>query len=372
MTTPSYLSADELHAALSIRDLSNPAHGPHAMQELLHQITQTLQQTWNCTTRILRNPPIVSVSDNYDHLRYESTDVTRDRRYTRYLSPTTMLRSHTSAEIPAALKSYLGCTEIDELLVIPGLVYRRDVVDATHVGEPHQVDLWRLRSTPDSTPQDLAEMIACLVEAVLPGASYKTTEAVHPYTIHGQQIDVLHDGQWLELAECGLIHPEVLELAGLDPRKYSGLALGLGMDRALMLRKSIPDIRYLRATGERSASQMLDLEPWKQVSLLPAARRDISVVLNASEDEETLGDMVRGALGEDADLLESVQLLSRTSYAELPPSAKQRLGLGTEQDNALIRLMIRPLERTLTATQANQLRNQIYVAVHDGPYAEMI
>ena len=372
MTTPSYLSANELHTAQSIRDLSNPAHGPHAMQELLHRVTQALQQTWNCTQRILRNPPIVSVSENYDQLRYESTDVTRARRYTRYVSPTTMLRSHTSAEIPAALKSYTGCTEVDELLVIPGLVYRRDVVDATHVGAPHQVNLWRLRSTPDSTPQDLEEMIASLVGAVLPGARYKTTPAVHPYTIHGQQIDVLHDGQWLELAECGLIHPQVLELAGLDPQHYSGLALGMGMDRALMLRKNIPDIRYLRATGERSAQQMLDLEPWKPVSLLPAARRDISVVIDASEDEETLGDVVRGALGEEADLLESVQLLSRTSYADLPPSAIERLGLGEKQDNALIRLMIRPLERTLTSNQANELRNRTYSAVHRGPYAELI
>lgn len=53
-------------------------------------------------------------------------------------------------------------------------------------------------------------------------------------------------GEWVELAECGLASPDVLAGAGLDPTLWSGLALGMGLDRALMLRKGIPNIRLLR------------------------------------------------------------------------------------------------------------------------------
>lgn len=108
MTTPVYLTPDELHSSLTLRDLSDPAQGPHAMQTLLHGVVESLQQAWNCTVRTLKNPPIVSVRNNYDLLNYQGNNVTRAQRYTRYLSPTTMLRSHTSAELPAALKHYAG------------------------------------------------------------------------------------------------------------------------------------------------------------------------------------------------------------------------------------------------------------------------
>ncbi|MFJ6416074.1 hypothetical protein [Paeniglutamicibacter sp. NPDC091659] len=372
MNASIYLTPDELHASLMVRDLSDPAQGAHAMQDLLQGVVDSLQQSWNCTTRTLRNPPIVSVRDNYDSLQYQGNDVTRARRYTRYLSPTTMLRSHTSAELPQALRYCKGRTGVDELLAVPGLVYRRDVVDRTHVGEPHQVDLWRIRSTPHTTAEELHGMIGTLVDAVLPGAEWKTTPAVHPYTVNGRQIDVLHEGEWLELAECGQIHPEVLRRAGLNPAQWSGLALGMGLDRALMLRKRIPDIRYLRATGERAAGQMLDLSPWRPVSQLPSAQRDISVVIDAGEDEETLGDAVRRALGSDSGVVESVELLSRTSSDQLPEPARQRLGIREGQDNALMRITIRPLERTLTSSHANELRNRIYRAVHQGPHQEII
>ncbi|MFI7581494.1 hypothetical protein [Kocuria kalidii] len=70
---------------------------------------------------------------------------------------------------------------------------------------------------------------------------------------------------------------------------------------------------------------MLDLEPWEHVSLLPDARRDISVVLDDSGDDELVGDRVRTALGQDAGLLESVEDLSLTRGEEPPPRHGQPL-----------------------------------------------
>jgi phenylalanyl-tRNA synthetase alpha chain len=369
-----YLTADAIHGALTLRDLSNPVSGPHAMQVLLTDVLTALTGRWSCSVNVVRTPPLVAVRDNYDRLGYHRRDVTRESRYTRYASPTTMLRSHTSADIPGTLDTYSdrhGAGDVDELIAIPGLVYRRDVVDRTHVGEPHQVDLWRLRSTPGTTEEELEEMIEILVDTVLPGAQWRTTPAQHPYTHHGRQVDVLYRGEWLELAECGLIHHDVLRGSGLDPRRWSGLALGMGLERALMLRKNIPDIRYLRSAEPRIAEQMNDLRPWRAVSLLPPISRDMSVVVDTDLPDELLGDRVRAALNERVHDIESITVVTRTGWADLPGKARERLGIQPHQTNALIRLTLRPLERTLTDAEANDLRNQVYLAVHEGPHQEL-
>lgn len=369
-----YLTADQIHHALSLRDLSDPRSGPHAMQILLESILEALTDGSTCSLNLVRTPPLVSVRDNYDRLGYDRQDVTRESRYSRYASPTTMLRSHTSADIPAVLDSYstaATATDTDELIAVPGLVYRRDVVDRTHVGEPHQVDLWRLRSGPGTTEEDLEEMIASLVDTVLPGAQWRTTSAEHPYTHHGRQVDVRYRHEWLELAECGLIHRDVLGRSGLEPDRWSGLALGMGLDRALMLRKNVPDIRYLRSTQPRAQEQMLDLRPWREVSLLPAISRDLSVVVGAELADELLGDRVRAALAERVDDVESIAVLARTPWQDLPERARDRLGIRPSQCNALVRLTLRPLDRTLTDAEANGLRNQVYLAIHEGPHQEL-
>lgn len=367
------ISAPDLLRALALRDLSDPSQGPHAMQPLLAAVVDALRRTWAIRSRTIRHSPVVAVTDNYDHLGYRRDNVTRDVRHTRYISPTTMLRSHTTADIPAVLRNpRYSAGEHDELIVVPGLAYRRDVIDRTHVGEPHQVDLWRLSSGPRLGPDALEQMITTVVEAVLPGARWRTEPRAHPYTTDGRQVDVLVDGDPLELAECGLIAPDVLARAGLDPDRWTGLALGMGLDRALMIRKQIPDIRYLRSPDPRMSHQLLDLEPWREVSMLPPVRRDLSVVLDVGTDDEQLGDRVRAALGPRVSDLESVAVMTRTPYEQLPPAARQRLGLTRDQVNALVRVTLRPLGRTLTDAEANQLRNRVYTAIHVGPRAELI
>ena len=369
---PAYLSPSELNDALTIRDLSNPDGGPHAMQTLLQGVIDAFGSKWGVPERIVRHSPLVSVADNYDRLGFNESDVTRDQKYSRYVSPTVMLRSHTSASIPSLLRALDPDESIDELWAIPGLVYRRDSIDRTHVGTPHQVDLWRVSSREHLGSGDLKEMTASLVQAVLPGAQWRAVPAVHPYTREGLQVDVLMDGEWLELAECGLMAPHLFSEAGLDPAMWSGLALGMGMDRALMLHKGIPDIRLLRSTDKRIEQQMLDLSRLKPVSQMPSIRRDISIVVPADVDAEVLGDRVRTALGEQAEDLESVELLALTSYGELPALARDRLRIRDGQANALIRLVLRPLARTMTDPQANQIRDIVYLALHEGPVKELI
>lgn len=375
------LTPAALAAALAVPDLTDPdladaASGPTAMQTLIRDVSRALAGAWSAEVRDVRGPRIVSVADNYEHLGYAAAALTRDSRYSRYLSAHQMLRSHTSAAIPAALRSLAGETSPAEnlLLVAPGLCYRRDSIDRLHTGAPHQLDLWRIRRTA-TVVDDLADMVALVAHTLLPGRSWRLIPAEHPYTVAGQQIDVRDDDTWVEVGECGLASPRVLAASGL-PLPWSGLAMGLGLDRVLMLRKGVPDIRLLRSTDPRVREQMLDLAPYRPVSSQPAITRDLSVALASShrppsgaEEEgwaEVVGDRIRDALGPQADLLESVAVLSETAYADLPAAARARLGIAPDQVNLLVRLRLRALDRTLTDADANEIRDRIYAALHEG------
>lgn len=86
-----------------------------------------------------------------------------------------MLRSHTSA--PG-----------DVVLSVPGVCYRRDVIDRHHVGEPHQMDVWRIRrGGPPLGEDDLGEMLGVVVAAVLPTHGWRTAPSEHPYTLAGRE-----------------------------------------------------------------------------------------------------------------------------------------------------------------------------------------
>jgi phenylalanyl-tRNA synthetase alpha chain len=364
------LSTTELSRALALRDLTDPSHGPHAMQVVLDELVAALARV--APVRVHRASPIVSIADNYDRLGYAADAIARDARYTRYACDVAVLRTQTSAMIPPLLRALARELDApdDVLLVCPGLVYRRDAIDRLHVGEPHQVDVWRVaRMAVDSsraalTARELDELIAIVVAAVLPDARWRTQPASHPYTIDGVQIDVEHDGAWIEIGECGVASPRLYAASGLGDR--GGLALGLGLDRIVMLRKRVPDIRLLRASDARIARQMLDLAPYRAVSAMPAVRRDLSIALAPPVDPERLGDDVRRALGDRAELVEQIEVLAVTPCAELPPAARARLGIADDQHNALVRVTLRAVDRTLTDDECNALRDDVYAAIHRG------
>jgi phenylalanyl-tRNA synthetase alpha chain len=360
---PTYLSPDRLARDLDLRDLTDPASGPHAVQLLVDMAARALTDAWGCAQRRSPGPRIVAIADNYDNLGFTFDAASRDSRYTRYIDKHRMLRSHASAMIPPALRA-LAVDPIDDvLLVCPGVVFRRDAIDRLHTGTPHQLDLWRICRHPLGN-DDLDDMTRLLIGALTPDMAYRTDARTHPYTLDGRQVDVKAGSEWVEVWECGLAHPEVLASAGLAG--WHGLALGLGLDRFLMLRKGIPDIRLLRLSDPRIATQMQDLQPYRPVSSMPAVTRDLSVAVDTDDDVEQLGDRVRDALGDKADAVEEVTLCSQTPYDQLPVSAIERMGISPGQKNLLVRVVLRHLERTLTDSDANELRDRIYAALHRG------
>jgi len=329
---------DELVHALNVRDLTDPAQGPHAMQLLIADLKAVLDHPEE-----VRHHPLVPVEHNYEHLGYPQDAITRDARYTRYVSETCMLRSHTTAMIPPALQRATP----DVTLLCPGLVYRRDTVDRLHTGTPHQLDIWRI----SNDPERLEDLIDLVVSTVLPGKRYRTIPATHPYTTNGRQIDVWHDGQWVEIGECGDAARHVLK------HHPHGLAMGLGLDRLLMLRKGIPDIRLLRNEDPRIRSQMEDLSRYRPISRHPAATRDISIMADGSADAETLGDQIRALVPED--VIEEIAILSETPTELLPEHVQVRTKALPGQKNVLIRVTMRAPERTLTDRETNEIRDRL-------------
>lgn len=360
---PTHLSPDQLARDLALRDLTDPSEGPHALQLLVDLAVDALTDAWGSRHRRCAGPRIVPITDNYDDLRFTPEAASRDERYTRYVDERRMLRSHASAMIPPALRALAADPGDDVLLVCPGVVYRRDAIDRLHTGTPHQLDLWRIARRPLGN-DDMDEMTRLLLRALVPGRASRTEARVHPYTLDGRQVDVDDEGEWVEVWECGLAHPEVLARAGLAG--WHGLALGMGLDRFLMLRKGIPDIRLLRSSDPRVSVQMHDLEPYRPVSSMPPVVRDLSVAVDAGDTVEDLGDRVRDALGADADAVEEVEVRSETAYRDLPPSAHERMGMSAGHKNVLVRVVLRSLDRTLTDAEANVLRDRVYAALHRG------
>ena len=211
-------------------------------------------------------------------------------------------------------------------------------------------------------------MVRLVSSAALPSYEARTVPAEHPYTTDGLQVDVRENasGEWVEVGECGVASPDLLRENGLDPAHVTGLAMGLGLDRLLMLRKGVYDIRLLRSKDPRVAQQMLDLSPYRPVSDQPAVARDLSIAVPEDRTNEELGDRVRGTLGRRSELVESVEVLSETPYGELPPAAVGRLGIRKGQKNALVRVVLRDLRRALTDEEANALRDEVYAALHEG------
>lgn len=308
----------------------------------------------------IRSNPITTVTHNFDRLYFPLDSLSRHPRYTRYLTDNQLLRTHTTCLIPELLQQLQG-ESVHQLWMLPGICYRRDVVDKRHVGEPHQMDIWMVSNQQHFDRQHLLSLIAIILSAVLPKWEYRLNEVDHPYTVRGLEIEVKQGNRWIEVGECGEAHPQLF----IDSRLigYSGLASGFGLDRLVMLMKDMDDIRLLRSSHPAIAAQMQNLDPYRPVSRQPAIARDMSIVVNPDIELEDICEVIQTALAIDVELLESVEILSETVYEALPIPAVQRLGIQPGQRNLLLRMTLRSLHASIGNRYADRLREQVYQAL---------
>lgn len=365
-------SPETIERLLEVSDLTLPTQdgeNRNIIGKIFDSIIEQLNKNNFSNITIVRGNPMVPAVDNFDKLLFTPGNPGRSSTYTRYTDEDHVLRTHTSALIPSTYEA-LDTKVIDKTtFVLPGLVYRRDVIDPRHLDVFHQIDVWTLQDNSKYPPvgrEDLLALARTVFEAACPGAEMIVYEAKHPYTIDGIEVYAKVEGKEIEVFEAGLAHPEVLRNSGIDPEQFSGLALGMGIERLIMARKNLPDIRIIRSSDPRIVKQMTNLDEYKNVSDQPAISRDMSYTVNKNDTEEDICEVIRDVFGDNADLLEEVIILERTPFEKLHPKAIENLGAKEGQDNVLVRIIIRHPDKTLTKQEAADMYTAAYPKLHQG------
>ncbi len=169
---------------------------------------------------------------------------------------TSLLRTHTSSVQIRVMKSQPPPIRI----IVPGRVYRRDNADATHNPTFHQIE--GLYVDKNVTVGDLKGTVEAVFKELL-GGDVKLRFRPHyfSYTEPSLEIDFTNalvkklGKDWLEIAGCGMVHPQVFENVGYDPEVWSGWAFGFGIERITMLRYGITDIRLFYENDARFLKQ---------------------------------------------------------------------------------------------------------------------
>ena len=213
---------------------------------------------------VLDGPEVELAEYNFDKLNAGEGHPSRDWSDTFYFDKDSrvMLRSQTSPMQVRAMETM----ELPIRIIAPGRVYRKDEVDATHSPMFHQVEGMVIDK--GVTMADLKGTLNTVVEKLY-GKGTKTRFRPHhfPFTEPSCEMDVqchkcggvgcptCKGEGWIELLGAGMIHPRVLEMAGIDPEVYSGWAFGIGLERTAMRRFKIADLRLIFENDVRFLEQ---------------------------------------------------------------------------------------------------------------------
>ena len=203
---------------------------------------------------VLDGPEVELAELNFDRLNAEEGHPSRDWSDTFYFDTDerVMLRSQTS---PMQVRA-MDTMELPIRIIAPGRVYRKDEVDATHSPMFHQVEGMVIDK--HVTMADLKGTLNLLAEELFGKGTVTRFRPHHfPFTEPSCEMDVqchkcggagcptCKGEGWIELLGAGMIHPRVLEMAGIDPEEWSGWAFGMGLERTAMRRFKIADLRLI-------------------------------------------------------------------------------------------------------------------------------
>lgn len=261
-------TALEAQLAAQALDVTLPGRGQgcgglHPAMRTLERIEQLFR---SIGFEVADGPEIETDWHNFTALNTPENHPARSMHDTFYLenAPGVLLRTHTS---PVQIRTMLTHVErhkhLDSLpeirIICPGRVYRVDS-DATHSPMFHQVEgLWVGESVSFA---DLKGVMADFLRRFFESDDLKVRfrPSFFPFTEPSAEIDVAFmsgtmEGRWLEIAGCGMVHPNVLRHGGIDPERYTGFAFGMGPDRLTMLRYGIDDLRLFYDGDLRFLSQ---------------------------------------------------------------------------------------------------------------------
>jgi phenylalanyl-tRNA synthetase alpha chain len=227
-----------------------------ALQGVRHPIPVVMERIGDIFTamgwEIAEGPELEPEWYNFDALNFPPDHPARAMQDTFYVQDPRggqesglVLRTHTS---PVQIRSML--TRTPPLYVIcPGRVYRTDELDATHTPVFHQVE--GLAVDKHLTMAHLKGTLDAFARAMFgPNSRTRLRPSYFPFTEPSAEMDVWFEGRkggagWVEWGGCGMVHPNVLTAAGLDPTVYSGFAFGMGIERTIQFRYDVADMRDL-------------------------------------------------------------------------------------------------------------------------------
>jgi phenylalanyl-tRNA synthetase alpha chain len=203
----------------------------------------------------------------FDHYNFEALNIPKDHpargeQDTFYINDNIVLRTQTS---PIQIRT-MENQKPPIKMIAPGKVYRSDAVDATHSPIFYQIE--GLVVAENITFGDLKGTLEMFIQKMF-GDDMKVKFRPHhfPFTEPSAEMDatcfvcggkgckVCKGSGWIEIVGCGMVHPQVLRNCGIDPEKYSGFAFGFGLDRIVMLKYGIEDIRLLYESDMRFLNQ---------------------------------------------------------------------------------------------------------------------
>jgi phenylalanyl-tRNA synthetase alpha chain len=220
---------------------------------------------------IAEGPLIESEKYNFDVLNVPKDHPARDMQDTFFIKdesvrqPAEVLRTHTSPVqvryMEAQVKKGI---QPPYRVIVPGKVFRNEATDMTHEAEFFQIE--GLVVGEDITLAHLKGTLARFFKELFRGAAVEIRfrPSFFPFTepsvevdmrVNGDKVPEKLRGRWIEMMGAGMVHPSVLENAGVDAEKYRGFAFGIGLDRLAMLRWGIDDIRLMHSADLRFINQ---------------------------------------------------------------------------------------------------------------------
>lgn len=206
---------------------------------------------------------------NFEALNLPKSHPARDMQDTFYISEEILLRTHTSPVQARVLEDRKGKEAVK--IICPGKVYRRDSDDATHSHQFTQIEglvvdknihMSDLKGTLELFAKEIfgTEREIRLRPSFFPFTEPSVEVDISCFKCKGAGCNVCKQSGWIEILGAGMVHPNVLRMAGYDPDEYSGFAFGMGPDRVAMLRYGIEDIRHLYTNDLRFINQFKQTE----------------------------------------------------------------------------------------------------------------
>jgi phenylalanyl-tRNA synthetase alpha chain len=206
---------------------------------------------------VVDGPHVEEDSFNFTRLNIPEDHPAREAHDTFWLTDGHLLRTHTSAVQPRIY----SMVKPPMRRVVIGKVFRYEEVDATHDNTFSQVEGFIIDK--DINVGHMVATIKAMIGGVLdrPDIEIRLRPSYFPFVEPGFEVDVRTPGasgplgRWMELLGCGMIHPRVLSMSGIDPSQWQGFAFGMGLERLVMMRHGITDIRVFNGADLRSLRQ---------------------------------------------------------------------------------------------------------------------